>query len=230
VIRVLLVDDQPLARAGLRRILRPRAGFEVVGECDDGDQVERAVAATTPDVVVMDVRMKRMDGAEATRRLRSREGSPPVLVLTTFDEDEVLSASLRAGASGFQLKDAPGAELLKAVKTVAEGGAYLDLAVTHRVLAAFGAQATPALRPPDSSLTPREREVLVLVGRGLANGEIARELYISEVTVKAHLGHVLTKLDLRDRAAAIVYAFDTGLVSPGGPGGQSTSGGRPPAG
>jgi DNA-binding NarL/FixJ family response regulator len=220
VIRVLLVDDQPLARAG----------FEVVGECDDGDQVERAVAATTPDVVVMDVRMKRMDGAEATRRLRSREGSPPVLVLTTFDEDEVLSASLRAGASGFQLKDAPGAELLKAVKTVAEGGAYLDLAVTHRVLAAFGAQATPALRPPDPSLTPREREVLVLVGRGLANGEIARELYISEVTVKAHLGHVLTKLDLRDRAAAIVYAFDTGLVSPGGPGGQSTSGGRPPAG
>jgi DNA-binding NarL/FixJ family response regulator len=216
VIRVLLVDDQPLVRAGLRRILRPRAGFEVIGECDDGDQVERAVAAAHPDVILMDVRMKRMDGSEATRRLRSRPGSPPVLVLTTFDEDEVLSAALRAGASGFLLKDAPGAELLKAVKTVAEGGAYLDLAVTHRVLGAFGSHTTPALRPPDPSLTPRELEVLTLVGRGLANGEIARELHISEVTVKAHLGHVLTKLGLRDRAAAIVYAFDTGLVTPGG--------------
>ena len=216
MIRVLLVDDQPLVRAGLRRILRPRAGFEVVGECDDGDQVEEAVAATRPDVVVMDVRMKRVDGAEATRRLRARDGSPPVLVLTTFDEDEVLSASLRAGASGFQLKDAPGTELLKAVKTVAEGGSYLDLAVTARVLSAFRAQPRPALRPPGASLTPRELEVLRLVGKGLANGEIARELYISEVTVKAHLGHVLTKLGLRDRAAAIVYAFDTGVVARGG--------------
>jgi DNA-binding NarL/FixJ family response regulator len=214
VIRVLLVDDQPLVRAGLRRILRPRAGFEVVGECDDGDQVERAVADTAPDVVVMDVRMKRMDGAEATRRLRSCDGTPPVLVLTTFDEDEVLSAALRAGASGFQLKDAPGAELLKAVKTVAEGGSYLDLAVTHRVLAAFRT-TSPTLRPPDPSLSPRELEVLKLVAKGLANSEIARELFISEVTVKAHLGHILTKAGLRDRAAAIVYAYDTGLTTPG---------------
>jgi DNA-binding NarL/FixJ family response regulator len=151
------------------------------GTCDDGDQVEAAVAASHPDVVVMDVRMKRMDGAEATRRLRTHDGSPPVLVLTTFDEDEVLSAALRAGASGFQLKDAPGAELLKAVRTVAEGG------------------SCPALRSPDPSLTPRELEVLRLAGRGLANSEIAGQLYISEVTVKAHLGHVLTKLGLRDR-------------------------------
>lgn len=216
MIKVLLVDDQPLVRAGLRRILRPRAGFEVVGECDDGDQVTGAVAATGPDVVVMDVRMKRVDGAEATRRLRARDGSPPVLVLTTFDEDEVLSAALRAGASGFQLKDATGPELLKAVRTVAEGGAYLDLAVTHRVLSAFRASTDgSAVRPPDPSLTPRELDVLKLVGRGLANGEIAQRLYISEVTVKAHLGHVLTKLGLRDRAAAVVYAFDTGLVRPG---------------
>lgn len=216
MIKVLLVDDQPLVRAGLRRILRPRAGFEVVGECDDGDQVEDAVAATNPDVVVMDVRMKRMDGAEATRRLRARGGGPPVLVLTTFDEDEVLSAALRAGASGFQLKDAAGPDLLKAVRTVADGGCYLDLAVTHRVLSAFRAGvARPAVRPPDPSLTPRELDVLKLVGRGLANAEIAQRLYISEVTVKAHLGHVLTKLGLRDRAAVIVYAFDTGLVEPG---------------
>ncbi len=217
MIKVLLVDDQPLVRAGLRRILRPRAGFEVVGECEDGDQVADAVAATSPDVVVMDVRMKRMDGAEATRQLRARPGSPPVLVLTTFDEDEVLSAALRAGASGFQLKDAAGPELLKAVKTVAEGGSYLDLAVTHRVLAAFRTSAArPPVRPPDASLTPRELEVLKLIGRGLANGEIAQRLYISEVTVKAHLGHILDKLGLRDRAAVIVYAFDTGLVEPGG--------------
>jgi DNA-binding NarL/FixJ family response regulator len=216
VIRVLLADDQPLIRTGLRRILRPRLGFEVVGECDDGDQVEQAVDATRPDVVVMDVRMKRMDGAEATRRIRARQASPPVLVLTTFDEDAVLSASLRAGASGFLLKDAPSGELLKAVKTVAEGGAYLDLAVTHRVLAAFGASTRPPLRAPDSSVTPRELEVLRLVGRGMANAEIARALFISEATVKAHLGHVLAKLGLRDRPAAIVYAFDTGLVEPGG--------------
>ena len=176
MIKVLLVDDQPLVRAGLRRILRPRAGFEVVGECDDGDQVEEAVAATSPDVVVMDVRMKRMGGAEATRRLRARSGSPPVLVLTTFDEDEVLSAALRAGASGFQLKDAAGAELVKAVRTVAEGGCYLDLAVTHRVLSAFRVGlARPAVREPDASLTPRELDVLKLVGRGLANAEIRAE-------------------------------------------------------
>ena len=128
----------------------------------------------------------------------------------------MLSAALRAGASGFQLKDAPGAELLKAVRTVAEGGSYLDLAVTHRVLSAFRAHTSPALRSPDPALTSREVEVLALVGRGLANGEIASQLYISEVTVKAHLGHILTKLGLRDRAAAIVYAFDTGLACPGG--------------
>jgi DNA-binding NarL/FixJ family response regulator len=164
----------------------------------------------------MDMRMKRMDGAEATRRLRAHDASPPVLVLTTFDDDEVLSAALRAGASGFQLKDAPGAELLKAVKTVAEGGSYLDLAVTHRVLAAFRTHTSPALRPPDPALTRRELEVLKLIARGLANSEIARELFITEVTVKAHLGHILAKLGLRDRAAAIVYAYDTGLATPGG--------------
>ena len=214
MIRVLLVDDQPLARAGLRRILRPRSGFEVVGECEDGDQVQSAVAATKPDVVVMDVRMKRMDGAQATRLLRQDHTAPPVLILTTFGEDEVLSASLRAGASGFQLKDAPGPELLRAVKVVAEGGSYLDIAVTARVLSAYRAQPVRTVRMPDPVLTPRELDVLRLVGRGLSNAEIAAELFISEVTVKAHLGHILTKCGLRDRAAAIVYAFDTGLVNP----------------
>jgi DNA-binding NarL/FixJ family response regulator len=215
MIRVLVVDDQPLARAGLRRILRGRAGFEVVAECEDGDQVAGAVAGARPDVVVMDVRMKRVDGAEATRRLRRQGGTPPVLVLTTFDDDEVLSAALRAGASGFVLKEAPGEDLLRAVRVVAEGGAWLDPAVTSRVLSAFREERELArVPPPDGRLTPRELDVLRLVGRGLANGEIARTLHVSEVTVKTHLGHILDKLDLRDRASAIVYAFDSGLVEP----------------
>lgn len=215
MIRVLLVDDQPLARAGLRRILRARAGFEIVAECEDGDQVEAAVAAARPDVVVMDVRMKRMDGAEATRRLRRRGETPPVLVLTTFDDDQVLSTALRAGAAGFVLKDAPGEELQRAVRVVAEGDAWLDPSVTRRVLAAFREERSLAAAPePDSSLTARELTVLRLVGRGLSNAEIARDLHIGEVTVKTHLGHILDKLQLRDRASAIVYAFDRGLVAP----------------
>jgi DNA-binding NarL/FixJ family response regulator len=213
MIRVLLVDDQALVRAGLRRILRPRAGFEIVGECDDGDQVDRAVQTSHPDVVVMDVRMKRMDGAEATRRLRVA-GGPPVLMLTTFDDDEVLAASLRAGAAGFQLKDAPGEQLVMAVRAVADGGAWLDPAVTARVLAVFRNSSSPGRAAPVNALTARELEVLRLVARGLSNSEIADQLVIGEVTVKTHLGNILGKLDLRDRAAAIVYAFDAGLVAP----------------
>jgi DNA-binding NarL/FixJ family response regulator len=215
VIRVLLVDDQPLVRTGLRRILRPRAGFEVVGECDDGDEVEAAVRAHRPDVVVMDVRMKRVDGAEATRRLRAR-GGPPVLVLTTFDDDDVLAASLRAGANGFQLKDAPGEELVMAVRAVADGDAWLDPAVTGRILGGFRGSTPPARGGVSSTapLTARELDVLRLVARGSSNAEIANQLVIGEVTVKTHLGNILSKLGLRDRAAAIVYAFDMGLVSP----------------
>ena len=165
----------------------------------------------------MDVRMKDVDGAEATRRLRERGDHPPVLVLTTFDDDEVLSASLRAGAAGFQLKDAPGEELVRATRTVADGGAWLDPAVTARVLATYRA-STPAEVDPASvdRLTARENEVLQLVGRGYSNPEIASELHVSEVTVKSHLGHIFTKLGLRDRAAAIVFAFDQGLVRPAG--------------
>jgi len=217
MIRVLLVDDQPLVRVGLRRILSARAGFQVVGECGDGDQVGGAVAGARPDVVVMDVRMKRVDGAEATRRLRRQDGGPPVLVLTSFDEDDVLSTALRAGASGFVLKDAPGEDLVRAVRAVAGGGAWLDPSVTSRVLSAFrGERELPGRPGADASLTPRELDVLRLVGRGLTNGEIAAALHISEVTVKTHLGHILDKLDLRDRAAAIVYAFDSGLVRPEG--------------
>jgi DNA-binding NarL/FixJ family response regulator len=216
MIRVLLVDDQPVIRSGLSRILSLRPEFEIVGECDDGDEVEASIRALRPDVVVMDIRMKRVDGAEATRRLRLRADAPPVLVLTTFDDDETLSRSLRAGAAGFVLKDAPAEDLIRAVGTVAAGNAWLDPTVTQRVLSTFRARpdATSAGLRPELKLTSRELEVLSLVGRGLSNKELAESLHISEVTVSTHLGHILTKLDLRDRAAAIVYAFDAGLVSP----------------
>lgn len=217
MIRVLLVDDQELVRAGLRRILHPDEGFEIVGECEDGDEVDDAVRRLGPDVVLMDVRMKRLDGAEATRRLGARDDTPPVLVLTTFDDDEVLSAALRAGAAGFQLKDAPGEEIIRSARVVAEGGAWLDPAVTERVLATYRATApaddVAAARVDE--LTPRELDVLRLIGRGASNTEIAEELFVSEATVKSHIGHIFTKLDLRDRAAAIVFAFDHGLVAPG---------------
>jgi len=217
LVRVLLVDDQELIRAGLRGLLRERFGFVVVGELGDGGDVVDAVAETRPDVVVMDVRMPRVDGVSATRALRAVEGAPPVLVLTTFEDDEVLAGALRAGAAGFLLKGVPAEDLQRAVRTVAEGGSWLDPAVTGRVLASYR-EGSPA--PGDSRrldvLTPREREVLALVGQGLSNTEIAAHLVLGEGTVKTHVGHVFAKLALRDRAAAVVAAFDHGLVRPGG--------------
>ena len=214
--RVLLVDDQELVRSGLRRIFATTDDLDVIAECSDGDEVDAAVHEHHPDVVVMDVRMKRLDGVEATRRLREREDAPPVLVLTTFDDDELLSGALRAGAAGFQLKDAPGEEIVRAVRTVAEGEAWLDPGVTGRVLAAYRTNAPIKTNVRIDLLTPRELEVLQLIGRGKSNTEIAQELFISEVTVKSHIGHIFTKLGLRDRAAAIVLAFDAGLVAPQG--------------
>ena len=215
MIRVLLVDDQALVRAGLRMILGPEDGFEIVGECDDGAAALAAIPARRPEVVLMDVRMRGMDGVEATRRLREVPDSPPVLILTTFDDDEVLSAALRAGAAGFVLKDAPAEDLIRATRVVAEGGAWLDPAVTGRVLAAYRTGAPPAARTAElAELTARELDVLRLIGRGLTNQEIANALYIGEATVKSHIGRILDKLELRDRAAAIVFAFDHGLVRP----------------
>jgi DNA-binding NarL/FixJ family response regulator len=216
MIHVLLVDDQPLARAGLKLILSPLDGFEIVGECADGAEAISAVAGLHPDVVVMDVRMRGMDGVEATRRLRATSGAPPVLILTTYDDDEVLSSALRAGAAGFLLKDAPAEDVIRATRSVAEGGAWLDPAVTARVLATYRASAAPTAAGATriATLTPRELEVLRLVGRGATNQEIAGLLVIGEATVKSHIGHILDKLDLRDRAAAIVFAFDHGLVQP----------------
>jgi DNA-binding NarL/FixJ family response regulator len=214
MIRVLLVDDQPLARAGLRRILEPQEELSIVGECEDGDQVPDAVARWQPDVVVMDIRMRRVGGAEATRRLRLQEGSPPVLVLTTFDDDDTVAAALGAGAAGFVLKDAPGEDIVRATISVAEGGAWLDAQVAGRVMDAYRRTAGRQQRDRGviEQLTQRERDVLQQVGKGATNAEIAATLYVSEATVKTHLGNILTKLDLRDRAAAIVFAHTNGLV------------------
>ena len=219
MIRVLLVDDQELIRTGLRGILRSSFGFEVVGECADGGEVIAAVEAAAPDVVLMDVRMPFTDGVQATRQLRRREGSPPVLALTTFDDDQALAGMLRAGASGFVLKGIPAEDLQRAVRVVAEGGAWLDPAVTARVLAIYRSAPSGAGsgRDPDlDALTGREREVLALIGRGKTNGEIAADLFVSEGTVKTHVNHVFTKLRLRDRAAAVVFAYDHGLVERSG--------------
>ena len=216
MIRVLLVDDQELVRTGLRGILREPFGFDVVGECTDGREVAAAAAALAPDVVLMDVRMPFVDGVQATRELRRRDGSPPVLALTTFDDEEVLAGMLRAGAAGFVLKGVPAEDLQRAVRAVAEGGAWLDPAVTARVLAIYRSAAPGASAAGQADLnvlTGREREVLALVGRGKTNGEIAAELFVSEGTVKTHINHVFTKLQLRDRAAAVVFAFDHDLVT-----------------
>lgn len=214
MIRVLLVDDQPLVRAGLRRILEPQAGIVIAGECEDGDQVVEAVTRLHPDVVIMDIRMRRVDGAEATRRLRELESPPPVLVLTTFDDDETVATALGAGAAGFVLKDAPGEDIVRAAISVAEGGSWLDAQVAGRVIDAYRRIAGTKQRDTTrlASLTERERDVLIEVARGLTNSEIAAELFVSEATVKSHLAHMLTKLDLRDRAAAIVFAHSNGLV------------------
>lgn len=216
-VRVLLVDDQDLVRSGLRRILRRRDGFVIAGECSDGSQVALAVREHDPDVVLMDLRMKNVDGITATRELRARAAHPPVLVLTTFDDDELLSGALRAGAAGFILKDSPAEELIRGVRTVAAGGSCLDPSVTGRVLRTYRASVPATDGRATSDLTAREAEVLAMIGRGCSNTEIARALGISEVTVKSHVGHIFVKLDLRDRAAAIVYAFDHGIVTPGTP-------------
>jgi DNA-binding NarL/FixJ family response regulator len=214
-VRVVLVDDQELVRSGLRRILRRRDGFAIVAECADGEELPAALAEHDADVVVMDLRMKSVDGIEATRRLRAASDAPPVLVLTTFDDDELLSGALRAGAAGFLLKDSGAEDLIRAVRKVASGESWLDPAVTARVLATYRSAATaPRAAAAIGALTARERDVLGAIGRGLSNLEIAEALFISELTVKSHIGRIFAKLGLRDRAAAIVYAFDHGLVTP----------------
>ena len=217
MIRVVIVDDQALVRAGLARILGPEDGFDVVGEFADGADLLAGFPAETPDLVLMDVRMPRVNGIDATRALRARADPPPVLILTTFGEDEVLWGAIEAGAAGFVLKDASAADLLGAARAVAGGGAWFDRAVTPRVLDAYR-RAVPSRRDAGrlDELTDREHHVLRLMARGATNAEIAQELHVSAATVKSHVRSIFTKLGTRDRAAAIVLAFDHGVVDLGG--------------
>lgn len=215
MIRVLLVDDQELIRSGLRGILREPFGFHVVGECTHGGEVPGALAAFHPHVILMDVRMPVIDGIEATRRLRESEAAPPVLALTTFDDDEVLAGMLRAGAAGFVLKGIPAEDLQRAVRTVAAGESWLDPSVTGRVLSVYRHAPSPAgiagADPALQSLTARELQVLKLIAGGMTNDEIAAELVLSAGTIKTHVNHIFSKLDLRNRTDAVILAFDHGL-------------------
>ena len=217
MIGVLLVDDQALVRAGLRWVLTEADGFTIVAECGDGAAAVEAVRAYGDriDVVLMDVRMRGVDGVEATRRLRELNG-PPVLVLTTFDEDEVLWGAIEAGAAGFVLKDASAEDLIAATRTVAAGGGWLDPAVTQRVLEVTRRSALPRHREAARAgeLTDRELDVLRQMATGASNPEIAARLVVSEATVKTHVGSIFAKLDVRDRAGAIVYAYRHGISSP----------------
>ncbi|HEU5420375.1 MAG TPA: response regulator transcription factor [Streptosporangiaceae bacterium] len=218
-IRVLVVDDQELVRSGFCVILETAEGIEVVGEAGTGAQAVAAAAAQLPDVVLMDVRMPEMDGLEATRQITGgdRSAGPRVVMLTTFDLDDYVYEALRAGASGFLLKDAPRHDLIAAVRRVAAGDALLAPSVTMRLIEAF------ARRPPETapsparlaSLTARERDILLRLARGRTNAEIAADLVVSEATVKTHVGHLLAKLDLRDRVQAVILAYETGMVVPG---------------
>jgi DNA-binding NarL/FixJ family response regulator len=222
-VRVVLADDQALLRKGFRMILEAEEGMEIVGESADGADAVRLVALYTPDVVLMDVRMPVMDGIEATRTITSSTDKTRVLILTTFDLDEYAFNALRAGASGFLLKDVPPAELVGAIRTVARGDAVVSPRVTRRLLEEYANQL-PDLSggtgdgagqgEPPAGLTERELQVLLAVADGLSNAEIAERLFVSEATVKSHVGRLLSKLGLRDRVQAVVYAFQTGLVKP----------------
>jgi DNA-binding NarL/FixJ family response regulator len=216
---ILIVDDQALVRAGFRMILEAEEDMEVVGEAADGREAVAEARRLRPDVVLMDVRMPDVDGIEATRRLLSDDGTPAkVVMLTTFDMDEYVYDALRAGASGFLLKDVPPEQLVAGIRAVASGDALLAPSVTRRVIEEFVRRPPASVRtlPPKlDELTGRELEVLKLIARGLSNAEIATDLFVSEATVKTHVAHVLMKLDLRDRVQGVVLAYESGLIEPG---------------
>jgi DNA-binding NarL/FixJ family response regulator len=211
-IRVLLADDQKLVRSGFRMILRAEPDIDVIGEAEDGAEAVALTRELDPDVVLMDVRMPNMDGIEATRQIiDGSEDAPRVLVLTTF-VDEYVYEALRAGASGFLLKDAPEEQLVSGIRIVADGGSLFAPAVTRRLIERFTGAAPQKPTPALAELTPRELEVLRLLARGLSNAEIAAELVLSEHTAKTHVAHILNKLDLRDRVQAVVLAYESGIV------------------
>lgn len=213
-IRLLIADDQALVRAGLRLIVESELDLTVVGEASDGASAVRAVDECNPDVILMDVRMPGIDGIEATRRLTTeRADAPPVLVLTTFEDDDVLWGAIDAGAAGFVLKDTPADDLIRAIRTTAGGGSWLDPRVTPRVIARARSRAQP-LATIAVQLSAREAEVLRLMAGGSTNGEIAERLYLAERTVKSHIGSIFTKLGARDRTAAILFAFRAGIIDP----------------
>ncbi|MET8177389.1 response regulator transcription factor [Streptomyces sp. NPDC005336] len=223
-IRVMLVDDQVLLRTGFRMVLAAQPDMDVVAEAGDGVEALEVLRSTQVDVVLMDVRMPKLDGVEATRRICEREGAPKVIILTTFDLDEYAFSALKAGAGGFMLKDVPPGELLAAIRAVHSGDAVVAPSTTRRLLDRFapmlpggsGGGGGGSARPELERLTEREREVMLLVAQGLSNGEIAGRLVLSEATVKTHVGRILTKLELRDRVQVVVMAYETGLVRAGG--------------
>jgi DNA-binding NarL/FixJ family response regulator len=217
VIRVLIADDQALVRGGFRLILEAQGDVQVVGEAEDGREALELALALVPDVVLMDVRMPELDGIEATRRLLARDPRSRVLILTTFDADRYVYDAMKAGASGFLLKDVRPEQLADAVRTVATGEALLAPAITRRLVEQFVRRPPPGAHAPEElgELTERELDVLRLVARGSANAEIAATLVVSEATVKTHVTHILTKLHLRDRVQAVVLAYECGLVQPG---------------
>ena len=221
-IRLLIVDDQELVRTGFRLFLETQDDLEVVGEAGDGVEAIERARKLRPDVVLMDIRMPRMDGVEATARLTATATEPPprVLVLTTFDLDEYVFGALRAGAAGFLLKDAPRERLVEAIRVVHSGEALLSPSITRRLIEDFAARTDPLGPPPAllDEITPREREVLLLVARGLSNREIAQRLTVTEATVKSHIGSILLKLGLRDRVQAVVFAYEHGIIVAGDPG------------
>jgi DNA-binding NarL/FixJ family response regulator len=215
MIRVLLADDQRLVRAGFRMILRAEPDIEVVGEAGDGVEAVDAAKRLRPDLVLMDVRMPRLNGIEATRLLLALPDPPRVLVVTTFDLDQYVYETLRLGASGFLLKDAPEDQLIAAIRTVVKGVALLDHDVTKRLIDAFAGRVAAGRNPAElDALTPRETDVLRRLARGRSNAEIARDLYLSEATVKTHVAHILSKLGLASRTQAAVLAYETRLVTP----------------
>ena len=215
-IRVLIADDQELVRTGFRAILNAEPDLEVVGGARDGNEVIQAARTLRPQIVLMDIRMPNLDGIQATGRITAGDGSPRVLILTTFDLDEYVYDALRAGASGFLLKDAAADDLLQAIRVIAAGEALLAPSITRRLIEDYTRRPAPRSQPDAlASLTTRELEVMRLLARGMPNTDIARELFLGDATVKTHIARIFTKLNLHDRAQAVVLAYETGLVQPG---------------